>query len=95
MLYVNFNARPTVKSDPTAEHNNSRLNTIGLGHEGPTPPAIMPYSTGYPRRRTTSDQYRPFPRLFWNFMELYVWRKSSGTLRNFNGPGATEQLYMK
>ena len=25
----------------------------------------------------------PFPRVFWNFVELYVWGKSSVTLWNF------------
>jgi len=38
MLYVTFYA--TVTSGPMAEHNNGRLNTIGLGTVGPTPPAI-------------------------------------------------------
>ena len=34
-----------VTSGPMAEHNNGRLDTIGLGPIGPTPQAI------YPRRR--------------------------------------------
>ena len=55
-----------VTSGPMAEHNNGRLNTIGLGPIGPTPPA-------------THDDVRAF----WDFMELYVWGKSSGTLWNF------------
>jgi len=37
MLYVMFYA--IVTSGPMAEHNNGRLNTIGLGTIGPTPPA--------------------------------------------------------
>jgi len=38
-LYVMFYA--IVTSGPMAEHNNGRLNTIGLGPIGPTPPATL------------------------------------------------------
>ena len=38
-----------------SEHNNGRLNTIGLGPIGPTTPPA------------THDDLR-FPRAFWNFM---------------------------
>ena len=37
MLYVMFYV--IVTSGPMAEHNNGRLNTIGLGPIGPTLPA--------------------------------------------------------
>jgi len=37
MLYVMFYV--IVTSGPMAEHNNGKLNTIGLGPIGPTPPA--------------------------------------------------------
>ena len=52
-------------SGPTAEHNNGRLNTIGypIGHKGPTPSATHDHGRVI---------YRPFPRAFWNFMELHV-----------------------
>jgi len=66
MLYVMFHA--IVTKGPMAEHNNGRLNTIGLGPIGPTPPA------------THDDvRYSFFPRAFWNFMELY--NGSDGTER--------------
>ena len=37
MLYIMFYA--IVTSGPMVEHNNGRLNTIGLGPIGSTPPA--------------------------------------------------------
>jgi len=75
MLYVMFYA--IVTSGPVAEHNNGRLNTIGLGPIGPT--LLHRLST------TTSDNdlFRERSGTSWNFMELYVWGKSSGTLWNF------------
>jgi len=62
-----------VTSGPMAEHNNGRLNTIGLGPIiGPTPPATHVTSD--------NDLFRDRSGTLWNLMELYVWGKSSGTL---------------
>jgi len=51
------------------EHNNGRLNTTGLGHTSPA--------------THDNDFFRERSGTLWNFTELYVWGKSSGTLRNF------------
>ena len=71
MLYVMFYA--IVTSGPMAEHNNGRFNTIGLGPIGRTPPAT----------HDDVDLFRERSGTLWDFMELYVWGKSSGTLWNF------------
>ena len=51
---------------PVVEHNNGRLNTTGLGHTDPTPPA------------THNDvRFRERSRTLWNFTELC--NRSDGT----------------
>jgi len=66
MLYVMFHA--IVMSGPMAEHNDGRLNTIGLGHR--------PYYTGYPRRR----QITTFSASVLKLYGTIRLGKSSGTL---------------
>ena len=73
ILYVICYVYAIVTSGPMAEHNNGRLNTIGLGPIGPTPPAT----------HDDVDLFRERSGTLWDFMELYVWGKSSGTLWNF------------
>jgi len=78
-----------VMSGPMAEHNNGRLNTIGLGLGRP----YRPYSTGYPRRRKITT----FSHMIWNFMELCGTLRLGEKFRNFmelyNGSDGMEQLW--
>jgi len=54
----------TVTSGPVEEHNDGRLDTIGLGPKGPTPPST--HDDG--RRQITNDLFHERSGILWNLI---------------------------